>query len=131
MLEAQYQECKSKLEENKVTIVGLNQDREFIQMNLDELNKTLTNAYKNKDQLDANIKTKEEEIRHLTIENKDLQLKVSEFQTEAVNLKEQINTKQQAVNNSANNEVHIYYSNAPTYVCIISNITYTVYQDSQ
>ena len=129
-LESQCQEYKSKLEENEVTIFDLNQEKESIQRNLDEENKYLTTTYKNKvDQLNENIKTKEEEIKRLTIENKELQLKVSKLQTEAVNLKEHVNTKQgelekftskieileQAISNSANYEVYPIILASTTY----------------
>ena len=97
-LESQCQECKSKLEENELTIFGLNRDKESLQKELtnqDKVNKDLTVTYKNQvDLLREDVKAKGKEIRESKIQ---LQNDIEDLQDKLKNEKSIVSQKTQLV----------------------------------
>ena len=111
-LELQYQNCKSKLEENEFTILALNRDKESLQQkltDLDRINKDPTANYKNKeDLLREDLKKKQEEIKAAN-ENKTQmhnEIEVSQklattYRNQVDQLREEIKTKQDEIKHLA------------------------------
>ena len=118
-LESQCESNKNKLEESVLTLLNLNQVKEYYENQVDllredskakqeELKATnenkirmqkLATDYKNQvDQLREEIKTKQDEIKHLAIKNEALKRKLSELETEMINLKDQVRIEQEELN---------------------------------
>ena len=139
-LESQYQDYKSKFEATEFTIHDLNQDKESLLKQLEDIkyqmqneieaNQKLTSTYENQvNQLTEEIKSKEEEVKHLILDNEGHKLRRSELEVEVIDLKDLVKTKQEelnkivrkiklleqaAVNNPTSSEVHN--------VCMHSNV---------
>ena len=127
-LEQQIDQSRTKLEEKdkQIEIITAKKDNVIADLNEKqneiEVSLKLAITYKNQvDQLREEIKTKQDKVEHFAIKNEALKLKLSESETEMINLKEQVRITQeelnkgtkkiemleQAISSSTNNEVHV------------------------
>ena len=106
-LEAQYQECKSKLEENEVTMFALNRDKESLQKELTDLNKVnkdLTTTYKNQiDLLREDVKTKQKDIKAASEIKTQMQNEIEDLQDKLKNERSVVSQKIQLVSDLETN----------------------------
>ena len=106
-LEAQYQECKNKLEENEVTMFALNRDKESFQKELTDLNKVnkdLTATYKNQmDLLREDVKTKQNNIKAANESKIQMQNDIEDLQDKLKNERSLVSQKTQLVSDLETN----------------------------
>ena len=110
-LESQYQNCKSKLEENEFTMLALNRDKESLQQkltDLDKINKDLTANYKNQeDLLRKDLETKQEEMKAAIEEKNQKQKEIDDLQDKLKEEKSNVSQKLQLISDLKNDKQKI------------------------